>query len=188
MLFERSGEDLVERTSCHHRLKVGEVVVVELSGSVPGGPAPAVALRREVVRQRFRSCNLAGFGAEIIAADVHHAGLVAVTGQQLGAKPEKAGRRYAVVPQNNTLRLLLKKPVQGRVRLQSTVQGFSLKKGENITWPIDFLYHCPRLGAALGIGGVVGAGAVGRHIQAGRPRLPKGLKYAPRRVGPSENQ
>ena len=131
---------------------------------------------------------MAGFGAEIIAADVHHAGLVAVTGQQLGAKPEKAGGRYAVILQNNALRLLPKKPVQGRDRPQPTVQVFFLKKGENITWPIDFLYHCPRLGAALGIGGVVGAGAVGRHIQAGRPRLPDGLKYAPRRVGSPKNQ
>nr|GFD51058.1 hypothetical protein [Tanacetum cinerariifolium] len=50
-LFERASEGAVEFARGFHTLKIGEVVVVELPGAPPSSPAPAVALRREVVRR-----------------------------------------------------------------------------------------------------------------------------------------
>ena len=185
--FERPTEGIVELARCYHFVKVGEVIIVELPGAAPGCPAPAVALRREVVRRRIRGRGMPGFATKVVAADVHHAPIVAVAGQQLGAKPKKAGCRYAVIFEDNALCFLRKKPVQGRNRPQPTVQVFFLKQREHFTGPVYILRHCPGLGAAPGIGWVAGAGAIGRHVQTGRPRLPDGLKHAPGSVGTPKN-
>ena len=138
-------------------------------------------LPREVVRLGAGCGGLPGFVGEVVAADVHHAAVMAVTEQQLGAKPEEPSRGQAVIFQDNALGFVLKKPGYGRRRPPAAAQVFVPKLRVHFAGPV----HAGRdqgagFGATGGIGGVAGAGAIGGYVKAGGAGLAHSGQHAPR--------
>ena len=112
----------------------------------PCGPPPAVEESGRIV------CSIAHAVHErVVARDVHHARLVAVTLKENGAVVEKGGLWQNVILQDDSLLDILEEPMDGACDILVATKVLVEKPRVYFARPVHVCNHFSRLTASLGI-------------------------------------